>query len=192
MKNLLLITMLLMPFIGFSQSQKPIDGFLGIKFGATILQVKTAMKAKGATFDEKNSKPELLLFDNVSLGKRKTDLFALRFLDGKVYSALFIFKPELEARTIDFYDDLQSSINDVYGKGKANKKFKSPYEDGDGYEISAIKTGNADYSTFWHDDKDNTIGETISDELEITLVYQDSAMGEIAEKRQKEKEKAEF
>ena len=62
MKNLILIAIFLSPVLAFSQTKKQIDSFLGIKYGSSEEQVKTAMKARGSTLE---SEPELLLFDEV-------------------------------------------------------------------------------------------------------------------------------
>jgi hypothetical protein len=67
MKKTLLIALLLIPFFGFSQTQttKPIDGFLGIKFGSSKAVVLAAMKAKGAVLDKSDADPTVLTFHNV-------------------------------------------------------------------------------------------------------------------------------
>lgn len=192
MKNLIIITLFLLPLSAMPQGKKPIDSFLGIKFGSTILQVKTAMQSRGSTFDKTNSQTDLLLFDNVKLGSRVPTVFGVRFINGKAYSAIFIFKPKPEARTIEYYDDLQKTITEVYGKGESTKTFKSPFKDGDGDELSALESGNADYSTFWYDDKENMIAMTINEELEISLIYKDAVLGSLADEKNKVKEKADF
>jgi hypothetical protein len=192
MKNLTLIAFLFLPLFSIAQTKKPIESFLGIKFGSSVAQVKTAMLARGSTFDTKNSKAELLLFDQVTLGSRKTSVFGVKFINGQAYCAIFIFKPELQARTLEFYNDLKKDMTEVYGDGESKKTFKYPYKDGDGDELMAIESGNADYSTLWFDDKRNVIAEKITSEMEITLIYQDAALESIASEKDKAKEKADF
>ena len=186
---------MLIPFLGVTQTTKPVDSFLGIKFGSTKEAVVAAMKAKGARIDPKNSKPDLLSFDGVKLGHRAVTDFYVDFVDNKAYEASFYFKVELEPKTVDEYKQLVSDLNEIYGPGEAFKKFKEPYTDGDGYEVTAIKTGNADYNTYWISGNGNSISLTIKpidDELYLNLKYQDGTLIKIVIARQKAKEKSDF
>ncbi len=192
MKNLLLIALLLLPFYGISQTKKPIDSFLGIKLGSTTAQAKAALQARGAIFDKTESKPEMLVYKNVSLGSRKAEYLIFATINDRVYRAFFIFKPQLRAKTIEYYDNLVSSIEDVYGEGEATLEFKSPYEDGDGHELSAIEGGYADYSTLWISENENSIEAKISTGMMVILEYQDSKLMDIAIEKKKQKEKADF
>ncbi len=191
MRKTLLITLLLIPFFGISQTTKPIDGFLGIKFGSDAETVKAAIKAKGGIFIVKSSKPDLLEFTGVKLGHRTASVFGVKLIDNKAFEADFFFDPDLQAKIIDEYNALGSDINEVYGKGESTKTFKSPYADGDGFELTAIKSGNADYQTIWRSG-DNTISESIDDDLSIELSYQDGPLIDQAISRQKAKEKSDY
>jgi hypothetical protein len=191
MKKLTLITLLLIPFLAVSQTTKPIDGFLGIKFGSDAATVKAAMKAKGGVFLASKSTTEILQFTNVKLGHRASSLFAVKLIDNKAYEADFFFDPELEAKIIDEYDALASDLNDVYGKGTASKKFKSPYTDGDGFEITAIKSGNAEYQTIW-ESGENTLSAEIDSDMSIELTYQNGPLIDKAVAKEKAKEKSDY
>jgi hypothetical protein len=191
MKKTLFIALLLIPFLGISQTTKPIDGFLGIKFGSDAATVKAAIKAKGGLFLASKSTTELLKFTGVKLGHRASSLFAVKLVDNKAYEADFFFDPELEAKIIDEYDALASDLNDVYGKGTATKTFKSPYADGDGFEITAIQSGNADYQTIW-ESGENTLSEVIVSEMSIELTYQNGPLIDKAIAKDKAKEKSDY
>jgi hypothetical protein len=91
MKKTLLIALLLIPFLGMSQTAPTIDGFLGIKFGSTKAAVTAALKARGAVLDKENSTATILAFENVKLGSRVANGFVTRFVDDHVYSATFSF-----------------------------------------------------------------------------------------------------
>lgn len=194
MKKILLITLLLIPFIGFSQTLKPIDGFLGIKFGSSKADVIETMKLKGATIDSDNPKNEIVTFNNVSLGHRQTVTFFVRFVNNKAFEADYFFDPGLEAKTIEYYNELISDLTDVYGKGQSFKNFKDPYKDGDGYETTAISSGNADYVTFWEDanNNKNSISLKIQPNFHVKLIYQDAVLVQEAIAKQKAKEKGDF
>lgn len=193
MKKLLLITFLLIPFFGFSQTTKPIEGFLGIKFGSSKAEVTAAMKAKGAVLASSNDESgNLLVFDKVSLGHRETNLFGVRFIDDKAYQAVFMFKAEENPKTIEYYNALISDLNEIYGAGKSTRKYRGTYQDGDGYELTAIETGNADYYTTWVSDNKNLIELNIDSKLNVTLFYEDGPLLDLARERAKAKEKGDF
>jgi hypothetical protein len=122
MKNLILIALLFIAFQGKAQTTKPIDGFLGIKFGSTVAQVTEALKAKGGVLDKENSDAKLLFFDNISLGNRKAAGLIVHFFNNQSYTAIFIFQADQEAKSIDYYNKLVKDINEVYGAGKDKKK----------------------------------------------------------------------
>lgn len=195
MKRALLIILLLIPFFGISQTKKPIEGFLGIKFGSSKAAVIAAIKAKGGSMYPEGDEKKIILFRNVTLGTRETRVLFVKFIDNKAYEAIFILVPKLEPKTIEFYNDVVSDINDVYGPGKAYKDFKSPYFEGDGHEISAISGGYADYETQWRSDlsdTSNSMEVSIGSDLSISVRYQDGALIDEAVKRQKEKSNADY
>ncbi|MES2268671.1 MAG: hypothetical protein V4520_18035 [Bacteroidota bacterium] len=191
MKKILLITLLFITAKTNAQTLKPIDSFLGIKFGSSYATVSAAVKAKGGILDAPASTPTLMVFNNVSLGSRKSDYFFVRLIDDKAYTAYFIFKPELEPQLLDYYNSLITDVSEFYGKSVPVKNFKQPYEEGDGFEVQAIKTGNAEYVNFWTYEK-NRIYATTKNDGTIALMYTDGNLSEIAEAKKKEKEKAEF
>ena len=190
MKRNLLIALLLIPFLGISQAKKPIDGFLGIKFGASKEEVITALKARGGTPEENDDKSSLA-FSNIKLGQRESELFLVYFTDNKAYRAVFLFKTEQEAQTIDYYNNLVNDINGIYGEGKSEKTFKDPYSDGDGYETQAISLAKATYLTNWKSDG-NLIQIFIDTKLNIALSYNDGKLTDVEEKKTKEKEKSDY
>jgi hypothetical protein len=179
MKKILFIALLLIvPFIGFSQTTKPIDGFLGIKFGSSRAEVTEAMKAKGAVLNPSNN-VDGLYFTNVTLGDQKSRGCLVLFFNDKAYEANFLFRAEVDDKSIDFYTNLVNEINGVYGSAESHKVFKSTFHDGDGYEITAIQQGDADYYTYWHSDK-NFINAHITVKLAILVAYVDGPLSEQA------------
>lgn len=174
MKKLSLITLLLIPFLGISQTTKPIDGFLGIKFGTSKAATIAAIKAKGGVLNDKDDGD--CLFTGISLGQRSCEELMVSFFKGKVYQATFFFKPDNNPSAIDYYNSLVSDISAVYGKGSPTKTFKSPYEDGDGHETGALEGGYATYFTNWTSNNNNLIQAAIrpmDDDLYVVLYYDD-------------------
>jgi hypothetical protein len=192
MKKILLIAFLIIPFIGFSQTTKPIDGVLGIKFGASKAATLAAIKTKGGIWDKQQSTASgMSVYKNVKFGRRTSIGVALSFYAGKFYSAVFLFKADDDPHTIDYYDDLVSDLSDVYGAGTPTKTFRSPFTDGDGHEITAIEGGYADYYTDW-ESNDNTIQVSINTHFYVTLSYSDGAIRANANAKRKAKDNADY
>jgi hypothetical protein len=195
MKKILLITLLLIPILGFSQTTKLVEGFLGIKFGSTKAVVIAAMRAKGAKLD-KESDADMLEFDNASLGHRETDVLGVKFVNNKAFEADFYFKSGDQSNIIEYYDSLVTDITDIYGKGDTVRKFTPPYYEGDGHEIGALLVGAAKMNTMWMAANKNIIEasiEKIDDTtLDVELIYQDGVLVDEAIAKQKAKEKGDF
>lgn len=192
MRNLILVTLLFIALGVKAQTAKPIDGFLGIKFGSSAAEVTEALKAKGGVV--KSNSTTSIGFNGISLGDKKTTSMYVHFVNDKAFESLFVFSPEQEAKSIEYYNTLVNSVSDAYGPGKASKTFKQPYHDGDGYEITAIKSGNADYQTLWVDG-DNYILvkiEALNDKISVRLFYTDGKLQKLYNDQQKEKNKSEF
>ncbi|WP_179415537.1 hypothetical protein HDF19_21800 [Mucilaginibacter sp. E4BP6] len=197
MKKTLLIVLLLVPFFGFSQTTKPIESFLSIKFGSSKAEVIAAMKAKGYNLlkSDENSDTNLE-FGAVNYAHRQTQAFAVEFVDNKCYEAIFDFKPEEDPKTIDYYNNLVRDINDVYGPGKPTKKFRYPYAEGDGQEIIALEGGYADFYTDWIDDNNKNLIEvkiaTQDSDLMVVALYIDKELNDLALAHQKNKDKGDM
>jgi len=197
MKKILLIALLLIPFIGFSQTTKPIDGFLGIKFGTPRAAVIAAIRAKGGKLS-KESTADVLAFTDVRLGQRETDLFFVRLVNNKVYRAEFTFKPADDYHAIEYYNNLVTDLNGVYGKGESTKKFTSSFKDGDGHEVGALLIGAAEFYTVWESSTNkNLINASIDKDddgtsLVVTLMYEDSALAELESSQEKKQDKSDF
>ncbi len=195
MKKSLLIALLIIPFLGFSQTTKPIDGFLGIKFGSSKAEVIAAMQAKQAKYEPGSSKENSLYFSNVTLAHRNAVCY-VKLIDGKAYEAVFQFSPESDPRAIEYYNALVNDISDIYGKGEATVDFKDPYKLGDGNEPLALTEGGARMFTDWKSVNGNTMQIKISkneyDNLLVSLFYTDETLNKEVLKRQKEKDKADL
>jgi hypothetical protein len=193
MKNLFLITLMLIPFLGISQTRKPVDGFLGIKFSSSKATVVAAMKAKGASLQSKEKNSQSLAFLNVTLGHRTGGL-VVKFINDKAYEAVFIFDPGFEAKTIEYYYSLVNDINENYGTGLSSATFKDPYsaKDDDSDKITAIQNADANYITNWKSEIKNSIQAYISEDLTVLLVYEDANLSNEAEQVQKAKEKSDY
>jgi len=194
MKKILLIALLIIPFLGMSQTKIPIDGFLGIKFGSSKQAVIAAIKAKGGVFVKDIPGNKGSVFAKVKLGSRETATFVVKFVDDKAYCALFSFEPAEQPKSIDYYNNLVADITEKYGPGKSEAVFKEPFKMGDGYEITAIQGGYVNMFTDW-DSADHSIQVSVDhdgDDISITLTYTDDKLETIAEARKKAKQSSDL
>jgi|GEM_PF-1768987 len=193
MKRTLLITLLFIPFLGISQTTKPIDGFLGIKFGSGRASVIASMEAKGSVLTSKNTS-DPLIFTNVKLGHRAAKWLYVYFVDDKAYEGTIIFQAENEPESLDYYNALVKDVTDVYGPGTRGNNLKSPYQYGDGREATAISGGYGAIFDTWKDGKNSlqAIIRSLNDEVYSQLLYIDSDLNAQAEAKQKAKEKSDF
>src|ERR687884_1112783 len=178
----------------FAQTtEKTLDGFWGMKFGSSIAECKRIILSKeGAVLDTKHSTENKLIVDGAEFGGRKTAFIALLFTDNKLHTAKVYFVPRLESKVFELYDEIKSEINDKYYVTKNDYRlFKYPYEDGDGYETQAIKLGKASIASFWSfprsDGHKNSISLEINETLIVILSYQDGLLIEEAIEKQKSK-----
>jgi hypothetical protein len=103
------------------------------------------------------------------------------------------FKPPLEARTRQRYDDIKGELNGKYFVTTSDYRLlKSPSLDGDGYEMSAVRQGLATISAYWMFDRidgyQNSISREIDEDLCVVLAYQDGKL--IKEKIEFDKSKS--
>jgi hypothetical protein len=190
MKKTLLITLLLIPFLGMSQTTKPVDGFLGVKFGASKAEVITAMEAKGGKLTGTPSE-ELLVFRELNLGHRHINFLQVALFNNHAYYAVLIFQPENEASTIGFYNSLVSDVSEVYGPGKPTVYFKDPYKAGDGNETLALSLSKGLMFTTWKSDT-HSLQVAIDTKLRVLVKYIDEVTYDLAEAAQKAKEKSDY
>jgi hypothetical protein len=188
MKKIILM-LLMLPLSVFSQDTT-ITGMMGIPFGISKQEVISKMKLKGYT-NEPNQN-EYLSFEQVKFGAFKSASVNYYFTENKFYQGLVVLLPDLDAKTVALYNDVIEEISKKYGPGESYKKFKSPYKDGDGFELTAIKTGNADYQTFWANRKQGIISAYISETLIVVIKYQDKALTKEAVESQSSKNASDY
>ena len=77
------------------------------------------------------------------------------------------------------YNTIKNAMTDKYGKPENDFHFfSSPYYEGDGYEMSALKQDKCTYAAYWHING-NTIVVRMHKSKCIHIVYQDDSNMEI-------------
>ncbi len=85
------------------------------------------------------------------------------------------------------YKSYKESLTSKYGKGESYEYFKSPYYDGDGYEMSAVKLEKCFYSTIFEIKEGDIIVE-ICKGANVRISYEDNENYlKIKEKREQQK-----
>ncbi|MBW4889861.1 hypothetical protein KXQ82_09045 [Mucilaginibacter sp. HMF5004] len=160
-----------------ANEKKSIDGFWGIKFGASMDEAKAAVIAKGGKLITETSKADELHFENVVFTERKVDALGLRFVNGKFYQALVLFPTLDEGVVISKFNTIVSELNNVYGPAVITKKFQPPYDTGTGeYDVQAITFGKGLYYAFWTTNNKNNISLEIAKDLHFNLFYTDTTL----------------
>ena len=194
MKKIFLAVLLIVPFLGMSQTTKPIDGFSGIKFGSNSVAVFAALKAKGAILNKENTEKNYLALDHVKIGTRIASVM-VKFINDKAFEADYLFVPEVEGKLLDLYKGVNEDITLAYGnKKQVSEKYKEPYKEGEEESLTLIglSAGNIDFTTSWFDSAENSIQITITTDMIVKLTYQDSKLTDQAVAKQNEKKKSDF
>lgn len=171
-------------------SERTLSAPIGLTFGMSKEKAKLIMLNKKAKLDVKRSLVDKLIYGNVKVGGKMTDFIVLLFVDNKLFD-VSIYYFDLEARQQENYDKLKETIDSKYGFSETYRTFKSPYKDGDGYEMQAIKVGKGSITTYWSL-KNGIISLEILETMNICVGYQETKLADIYFARRKKKEAADF
>ena len=171
-----------------------LTGFLGIEFGSNKEFAKEKILSReGAIFDEENSSEDILFFDGVKFGGRKTSYLFLMFIDNKFAKSSVVINPKLDAFAIDLYKEIKSEINSKYYITEDDFEiYEEPYYENDGYTETGIQAGKIKFSSYWefadqNNGQDDFIALRITEDMEIIISYEDGDLAdEMANKRNKE------
>lgn len=100
-----------------------------------------------------------------------------------VYSIGISFNSENRWITLkSTYNNIKEMYSEKYGKPSMSREyFDSPYYDGDGYELSAVKQNKCNYISFW-EMENGSISLAIHTDCSIALLYSDKANKELDKK----------
>ncbi|MBL7987929.1 MAG: hypothetical protein JNJ94_07705 [Chlorobi bacterium] len=183
-KQLFLVAAFSLFFCGSAIAQETtVDDFLDIPWGSSAAKVESAMlKREGVTIDKENSDTSHLFFDGGTFIGRSVEYYMFNtYPSTGLNTASVFFEKPLEAKVIEKYDEIKAVIIKKFGKPDNDfKYFKSPYEEGDGYETSAIRQGKGTIMTYWKKQDKNggnvLLMLQITESLQIMLSYQNAAL----------------
>jgi len=163
-KTTIIIVLILLSAIGFSQE------FLGIPVGGNRQDVVNKFIAKGFKV--------YLTPSNIVTsmkGKVNNEIIELLIVNTPLTKKVWKFSVYMPKKTT--WDDLKSNYNyyvrlftNKYGEPNSSyDNFISPYYEGDGYEMSAVKLEKTNYVTFW-----DSMYVEISEYQQVGIHYENS------------------
>ncbi len=175
---------------------RTLDDFLNIKWGASKAEAKRIMLQRpGTTFDAENSTDEALIFNGGEFAGRPVSFILLRFSGEGLHTATVYIKADRRDHDVvmPIYRGIKELLQRKYGDPDHDFYFfKDPYEEGDGYESTAISVGKAVISAYWFFDpsvgseEQNVISVSVDPDFYVIVAYQNGAMVSRAIEKQKE------
>ena len=155
--------------------------FMGISVSGPVASFNAQLRAKGFTMDALQSEGDLYVF-NGTINTKDVEVVVITTPTSKLVKKIVVFYPKQES-----WYSLKSEFNNVfeviskkYGQPDDNYAFfKSPYEEGDGYEMTAVGTENCFYLSAWKANAtypNQTIAVRIVKSKRVTLAYENDAM----------------
>jgi hypothetical protein len=144
---------------------------MGIKVGGTREEVIYKFRAKGFTV-VKNRADENTVIMAGKAGSMPIELYAsFTPISGKCW-ALTVYLPEQTSwySLKNQYEEYLEIMTSKYGRPNSSySSFITPYYEGDGYELSALKLEKCIYSAFW-----NTCYIQMSKYLQVKIQYENT------------------
>lgn len=170
-----LLTILLVLLVSLTNAQE----FMGVKVEGTKTQAIQKFLAKGFKITNQEDTWVKMLGN---FNRKKTELFLLFTPQTKKFWKLAVYLPETSSWSELKSDYLyyQKILTEKYGEPtESYSTFLSPYEEGDGYESSAVTLEKCVYSSFW---MDNGIIIEISKYKQIHISYENLILSQIQDK----------
>jgi hypothetical protein len=122
-----------------------------------------------------------LILEGLRFAGRPVSFIRVSFFRDQFHTASIYYKPSLDAKTQELFDNIKTELNGKYFVTNSDYRlFKSPYSDGDGYEMSAVRQGLGTISAYWIFDRpdgyQNVISLKIDEDLYVVLAYQDGCL----------------
>jgi hypothetical protein len=148
-------------------------------------------KAKG--FTAKNENGVAILTGKVAL--KDVQIFVFTTPITKLVWKITVYMPYqytwygIKSEYFSFLD----IFKEKYGTPKESfASFLNPYYDGDGYEVSAIKTDKCLYESLWFDVSNMNISLSISKYMQIKILYENAKNADVFQKEMKQKNQNAF
>jgi hypothetical protein len=170
-----LMSALLISMVAYAQT------FMGVSVSGTITAFSTQMKAKGFVLNASESTPTLIIMKGTLNGESVQLLIAGTPTTKMTKKVVVMYQTEeswygLNAK----YVEIKNRIATKYGQpDQVHEFFSDPYEEGDGYEMTAVGVDKCFYMSVWDADAtypNQTIAVRISSSQRVVLVYENNSI----------------
>lgn len=168
MKKILFILFIIVSTIAYSEE---LSGVYGLTFGSSFQEVKEALKAKSVKIvGEEN---EAINFTGAFNG-RDFSIGQASFKNGKLSEVSFLYSGFDEVHYRERFDILVDDVNSKYPNVQAGdcSKFVEPFSAGDGFEVTALKSGHGILKHAWFFSSGRQIVVSVGRELLIFVSFQ--------------------
>lgn len=146
--------------------------FKGISMNTDITSFVSQLKADGFTVVYESDKGIILNGDFA--GKSDCEVMVLPTQERKLVWKVVVIFPEKSSwySLKSEYSSFKESYTEKYGKPLSYEYFSSPYEEGDGYEMTALAMEKCRYISFFLTDK-GAISIEINSDKSVQVAYED-------------------
>lgn len=147
--------------------------FKGVSMGCNITTFVSQLKAKGFTVNYESDNGVVLEGDFA--GKSNCKVYVFPTKQNKMVWKVAVRFPEQSSwySIKSEYHTFKDSYTEKYGKPESYEFFSSPYEEGDGYEMTAIRVEKCYYVSFFTTEM-GTITLEIDIDKCVQVSYEDS------------------
>jgi hypothetical protein len=155
--------------------------FMGMSISGPIAFFTPQMRAKGFIPNAQETQGDLYVYNGTISGKT-VEIIVVTTPTTKLVKKLAVFYPVQETwySLKSQFNEIYEVISKKYGPAKDNYAFfKSPYEEGDGYEMTAVAVEKCFWLSAWEANAtypNQTIAVRITKSKRVSLVYENDAM----------------
>lgn len=156
-------------------------GCMGIEFGDSKQTVMTKMNSK-SEFEFYKASPDgsTLSYTGGKFAGRQCVGAIFRFYDDQAHTVTILIDPGQNIKVMEVYNEIVAELKNKYPvEPFQSHKYQSPYSEGDGYAISAIKLGYAEIATYFTFPDENAILVEIIQSLSIKVQYQHTKLASL-------------
>jgi hypothetical protein len=164
-------------------NNRPLPSFLGINWGASRQEVRSAMEAKeGVLFSEAQSGESNLVFGGGLFANREVNMWVLQFVNDQLHTAKILIAPPIP-QTLSVFNDLVVRFTREYGEPAQGGILVSPPFRA-GQELEAIAAGKGVAASLYAFGVDNQLEGSILCQIapngQIVTNYQNERLNQLA------------
>ena len=159
--------------------------FAEVPWGSDAAVIKEKMQQAGFAFDQIDEDGDLVFTGSVM--NTDTKVYALMTPKGVHKIIVNIMTPDEQAFAT--YDLMRANLIKKYGEPTESiRTFESPYFEGDGFEQTAVKTGQAKIVSYWVNESDPARASgfmvELTDRLTVHVTYESPEWANVLSTRQ--------